>query len=273
MYIHDESIRYPDKDFQHMIRSEKKFDFVYDKDFPYRLKGVGHGIIRFLIRIVMLILVQPLCYIRYGLKITGKKNIRLYKKTAGKKAMISVCNHTTEWDLLFVMTSRYFSFPEFPIWQEGAESKSGMLYRSVGGLVMPIGSIHGTYYAYKAMEDVLKEGKWLHVFPEAACWKFYPAIRPFQPGAFRLAYDAKLPVLPMAVVYRKPKGVYRLFKKHPNARLNIGAPVFADYSLQKNDAVHDLEKRVHLEMVRLVGFRDEEENRAAIEKLPTYHVE
>ena len=273
MYIHDETIRYPDQDFHHMVLRKKKYDYVYDDKFPYRLKAPKYKIIRFLLKIAMLLLVQPLCYIRYCLKIKGKENYKLYRKMTGRKAMITICNHTTEWDTLFVMTSRYFSFPEFPIWQEGAESESGMLYREVGGLVMPIHSMRGTYYAYKAMEDVLKEEKWLHVFPEAACWTFYPAIRPFKPGTFRLAYEAKLPILPTAVVYRKPKGLYRLFKKHPNAQLNIGEPITADYDLPKKEAVRDLEERAHLAMVRLVGLQDEAENRAVIERLPTYHVE
>ena len=260
IYIHDPNLKYPSNDFDHMIKSEKVHNYEYTKDFDYRLRGFKNKFIQFLFKILLIILVQPVCALRYALRIKGKSNIKKYKKLSKSKSMISICNHTTEWDTIFVSTSRYFHFPEFPIWQEGAESKSGMFYRYAGGLVMPYNSLKGTYYSYKAMKDVLDEGGWLHVFPEAACWAFYPAIRTFKPGTFTLAYETNLPVLPMAVTYRENKGIYKLFKKHPNACLNIGEPVQIDYSLPKKEAIIDLEKRCHLSLIKLVGIDSEEEN-------------
>ena len=217
-------------------------------------------------------IVKPVCYIRYLLRIRGKKNFRRYKNIAGKKGMLTICNHTTEWDVLFVMTSRPFHFAEFPIWQEGAESKSGDFYRHAGGIVTPTYSLKGMNYAYEAMREVLKEGKWLHVFPEAACWKFYPAIRPFKAGIFKLAVEEDMPVLPMAVKYRKPNFIYRLFKKHPNATLLIGEPIVPNRSLEYRERIDDLMKRSRLEMMNLLGL-DENTNQQVIESLPTYHAE
>ena len=260
IYIHDKNLKYPAIDSNHMILSEKVHDYTYDKDFEYRLRGFKHKFIQFLAKIVLLLIVQPVCAIRYALRIKGKKNYRKYKKLAGSKGMITVCNHTTEWDTLMVMTSRYFKFPEFPVWQEGIESKSGMLYRYAGGLAMPYNSFKGTYFAYNAMKDVVNEGKWLHVYPEAACWAFYPALRQFKEGIFKLAYELKKPILPMVVKYRPNKGIYKLFKKHPNATLNIGEPIEADYSLEKIDAIEDFFKKVHLSMIHLLGIESEEEN-------------
>lgn len=273
VYIHDVNLKYPDKDYAHMILKEKYHNYVYDKDFMYRLKGKDK-FVQFLVRIVIFLLVQPLCYIRYALRIKGKKYFREYKKlNHNKKNMITICNHTTEWDSLFVMTSRYFKFPEFPIWQEGAESKQGMLYRYAGGFPMPRFSVHGSYYAYNTMKEILNEGKWLHIFPEAACWAFYPAIRPFQPGAFKLAYELDMPILPMVVKYRKPKGLYKLFKKQPNATLIIGKPITVNKDLNKTEAVDDLVKRSHLALINLLGIESEEENQKIIDSLPKYHVE
>ena len=272
VYIHDPSLAYPDQDFAHMVKSEKVHDYVYDESFPYRLTDPKSKFVRFWFRVVILLIVKPFCYIRYLLRIKGKKNYREYKKLAGKKGMITICNHTTEWDVLFVMTSRFFHFSEFPIWQEGAESKSGNFYRNAGGIVLPTLSYKGMNYAYEKMRDVLREGKWLHVFPEAACWAFYPAIRPFRIGVFKLAVEEDLPVLPMVVKYRKPNALYRLFKKHPNASLLIGRPMMPDYSLDKKERIEDLCQRCRIEMMSLLGL-NEVTNQEVINSLPTYHVE
>ena len=270
VYIHDKKQKYPNKDFTHMIIKDKYHNYKYEKDFMYRLKGFKYSFIKFWFKVALILLVQPLCLIRYRLKIKGKKNYKLYKKITKRKEMITICNHTTEWDTLFIQKSRYFHFFEFPAWQEGIESKQGMLYRIAGGIPMPIHDARGVIYAYNAMKDVLKEGRWLHIFPEACCWSFYPAIRPFQKGAFRLAYEMDLAVMPLAVKYRKPKGLYRLFKKHPNATLYIGKPVLINKELNKTEAIEDLMNRCHLAMVNLLGIESEEENSKIISQLPTY---
>lgn len=260
LYIHDPNVVYPKVDSNHMIKCEKVHDYVYDENFMYRLNSFKYRFIKFWAKFVILTIVKPFCYIRYGLKIEGKKNIKKYLKLNKNKAMISVSNHTTEWDILFVQTSRYFKFTEFPAWQEGIESKSGMLYRVAGGIPVPLTSRRGLAYSYEAMKDVVKEGKWLHIFPEAACWAFYPAVREFQSGSFRLACDMNMPILPMGVKYRKPKGLYKLVKKHPNAKLSIGEPLLINKDLPKKEAIIDLANRARLSVMNLIGIESEEEN-------------
>ena len=269
-YIHEPKLKYPDKESGHMFIAEKVHDYTYDANFNYRLKGFKYGFIKFWLKVLMIILVKPLAAIRYALIIKGKKNIKKYKKMAHSKAMISVANHTAEWDTLFVLNTRYFKVAEFPIWIEGAESKAGMMYRMAGGIPLPRFSLKGTACSFKAMREVIDEGKWLHVYPEAACWYFYPAVREFQIGAFKLAYETHMPVLPMAVTYRKPKGIYKLFKKHPNAKIEIGEPQEADYSLPKKEAAEDLSNRCRKEIMRLMGINSEEENQRIKDQFEYY---
>ena len=271
-YIHDPNQAYPDKDFAHMVIGVKAHDYVYDDKFPYRLTDKKSKFNRFIFRIVILIIVKPFIYFRYLFRVKGRKNYRVYRRLAKRKAMITICNHTTEWDSLMIMTSRFFHFSEFPIWQEGAESKSGMMYRTAGGIVLPTTSYKGMNYAYEAMRDVLKENKWLNVFPEAACWAFYPAIRTFRKGIFKLAIEEDLPILPMVVKYRRPNFIWRIFKKQPNATLIIGAPVVQDYSLEMNARIDDFHDRCKLEMMNLLGL-DEKSNEELRKSLPTYHVD
>ena len=272
VYIHSFPKAYPDHDFVHMVKAAKVHDYVYDESFPYRLTDKKSKFSRFWARVVILIIVKPFCYFRYLLRIKGKKNYRIYKKMTGRKAMITICNHTTEWDTLLVMTSRFFHFSEFPIWQEGAESKSGNFYRTAGGIVMPTKDFKGMNYAYEAMRDVLKEDKWLHVFPEAACWPYFPAVRSFRIGVFKLAIEENLPILPMVVKYRRPNWLWRIFKKQPNATLIIGHPITADLSLDKNECAIDMCHRAQVAMMNLLGL-DEKSNKELIDSLPKYHEE
>lgn len=272
VYIHDPNLRYPDTDFIHMIDTPKVYDFNYDKDFPYRLMDKKSKFMKFLFKIVIFLIVKPFVYFRYLLIIEGKKNYRTYRKLTKRKAMITISNHTTEWDSLMVMTSRYFHFFEFPMWQEGAEGKSGYFYRYAGGIVLPTSTYKGMQYAYEALREVLKEDKWLHVFPEAACWSFYPAIRNFRVGVFKLAVEENLPILPMVVKYRKPNFIWGIFKKHPNAKLIIGEPVLPDITLGAKERINDLLNRSRKEMISLLGL-DETSNEELRKSLPTYHVE
>lgn len=272
VYIHDPNLRYPDTDFVHMIDTPKVYDFNYDKDFPYRLKDKKSKFMKFLFKIVIFLIVKPFVYFRYLLIIEGKKNYRTYLKLTKRKAMITISNHTTEWDSLMVMTSRYFHFFEFPMWQEGAEGKSGYFYRYAGGIVLPTSTYKGMQYAYEALREVLKEDKWLHVFPEAACWAFYPAIRNFGVGVFKLAVEENLPILPMVVKYRKPNFIWRIFKKHPNAKLIIGEPVIPILSLVTKERIDDLLNRSRKEMMSLLDL-DETSNEELRKSLPTYHVD
>ena len=272
VYIHDPNLRYPDTDFIHMIDTPKVYDFNYDKDFPYRLMDKKSKFMKFLFKIVIFLIVKPFVYFRYLLIIEGKKNYRTYRKLTKRKAMITISNHTTEWDSLMVMTSRYFHFFEFPMWQEGAEGKSGYFYRYAGGIVLPTSTYKGMQYAYEALREVLKEDKWLHVFPEAACWSFYPAIRNFRVGVFKLAVEENLPILPMVVKYRKPNFIWGIFKKHPNAKLIIGEPVLPDITLGAKERINDLLNRSRKEMISLLGL-DETSNEELRKSLPTYHVD
>lgn len=177
-----------------------------------------------------------------------------------KKTMISVCNHTVASDFMMVSATRH-KVPIIPMWQEGAESKSGMLFRRTLGLVVPKkDNLKGVAYSFREMKEVLKEDKWLHIYPEAASWPLYPCLREFHKGAFTLAHDFDLPILPMAVRFREPKGLYRLIKKSACASITIGEPLLINKTLERQIAIDDLKDRTFNVMLNLLGIKDQEEN-------------
>ena len=136
-----------------------------------------------------------------------------------------------------------------------------MLFRRAVGLVVPKkDNLKGIAYSYKEMKEVLNENKWLHIYPEAASWPLYPCLRDFRRGTFTLAYDFDLPILPMGVRFREPKGLYRLFKKSACASLTIGEPILANKNLERNEAIDDFKLRTFNATLHLLGIKDQEEN-------------
>lgn len=260
IYLHNDKLKYPHVDNQHMVIYPKYHNYTYDKDFPYRLKDPWNKFLGFWCRLIVHVFGFPATKLMYGLKIKGKENINKYYQLNGnRKAMISTCNHTVATDFMMVSMTRH-KIPTVPMWQEGAESKSGMLFRRTLGLVVPKDDLKGITYSYLEMQKVLKEDKWLHIYPEAASWPLYPCLREFHKGAFTLAHEFDLPILPMGVKFREPKGLYRLIKKSACATISVGEPLLINKSLDRVSAIEDLKKRTFNATLHLLGIKNKEEN-------------
>lgn len=267
IYLHDVNLKYPHVDDQHMSHLLKRRDYVYDKNFPYRLKGFKNRLLTLLYRAGLILFAIPVVKIMYGLKIEGKKNVKKYKEMTKNKAMISISNHTVFSDFLIISSLRH-KVPTIPMWSEGAESRYGMIIRrALDGIVIARDSMIGLAYAYREMREVTTEGKWLHIFPEAAAWPLYPCLKNFKLGAFRLAYEQKLPILPMAVVFREPKRFARIFKKSACASLKVGEPVRPNLELEKDASIKDLLDRCYDSMLSMMGFKSREQNEEIRQKI------
>ena len=56
-------------------------------------------------------------------------------------------------------------------------------------------------------------------------WHYYEGVRPFKPGAFKLAVKHKLPIIPIAINYRHAKGLAKLIRRKPLLTVNVGEPI------------------------------------------------
>lgn len=240
-------------------RQSRSFDYEKDAAKIYRPKTFFFKAKRVLYRLVGLAVGEPVVFFRYGLKIRNRRVFREHKKEF-KEGYITVANHVFPLDCLAVSAVRPFRVPEFPIWQDGFESSSGGMYQAYGGFPV-VKTPYGWEQAYRCMKEVLLEKKWLHVYPEAACWYYYVPIREFLNGTFRLAYETKRPIIPLAFSFWKRQGIARLFfSKEPLVRLEIGEPLYANSALSLSEAVVDLRNRVHAAMVTLAGITSEAQN-------------
>lgn len=258
-YTPQTGISYPDDPFEHIIPPVRtREDIIINKDYPFLDKSFKFNFMRNLMYLGIFIIIFSISPLRFGLKIRGRKILRKNRQLLKNGAM-TVSNHVLRWDLLCVLQAIRWRQLYFPAWKENLSGPDHNYIRFAGGIPVPE-DIHTIRYFNEAFDELRKKKKWIHVFPESARWDYFVPIRPFKKGMFSMAYKYKIPVIPMAFSYRKPRGIYRLIGKlrnsdYPLITLSIGEPLLPDTSLPRKEAVEKLRKVCHERIIALAGIR------------------
>ena len=244
---------YPKDTASHYLKIKKNRNINFDSNYPYVNKKKSFLFLRFLVRIVLVLIVFPYSRLYLGLKIKGKKNLKENKEII-KQGVISVSNHIHMWDYISIMKAIKPIKPYTIVWDKNVNGESGNLVRLVGGIPIPT-NLGGQIKFFKTINELLNTGNWIHIYAEGSMWEYYYPIRPFKDGAAALAIKANKPIIPMAFSYREPGWIRKKIFKQPAAlTLNIGKPIYKneelDYTLQKDD----LTKRIHEEVCHLAGI-------------------
>ena len=249
---------YPEDTDKHYLNVKKDDGTVFDKNYPYIDTSKGFLFKQKMTRILLRLVVFPLSYIRLGLKVVGKENLKKFKEVI-KKGVISCCNHVHMWDYIAIMNGIKPIKPYILAWDKNISGENGKMIRSVGGIPIPTNNIPATLAYLDAVEKMINNGGWLHIYPEGSMWEYYQPIRPFKKGASFIAVDINKPVMPLAFSYRKPGWIRRkIFKQIALFTLHIGEPLFPDEELPKKERELDLTKRCHEAVCRLAGINPEE---------------
>lgn len=249
---------YPEYTDKHYLKVKKDSGIKFDEHYPYIDKSKSFRFMDNLFRVLLVLIVFPLTYIRLGLKIKGKKNLKKHKSEI-KKGVISVCNHVHMWDYLSIMNAIKPIRPKLLVWGPNVKGENGFMVRHVGGIPIPEGDMKGMMAYFSAIEDLLNSGGWLHIYPEGSMWEYYAPIRPFKVGAAFFACQYDKPIIPFGISYRKPGWIRRkIFKQIALLNLNIGEPLYPNKNLSKKEREIDLTKRAHEAVVVLSGKTEEE---------------
>ncbi|MHB1485543.1 MAG: glycosyltransferase [Saccharofermentanales bacterium] len=177
-------------------------------------------------------------------RIKGGKNIR------GLKGALTVCNHVHFLDSALVglaLFPRKIVFPTLPqnlntIWP-------GKLVHLLGGVEVP-GNVKELKLFFDEMELLLLKGRIIHFFPEGELVPYDTRLREFKKGAFYLAAQARVPIVPMSIKFQCPKGLYRLIRKKPVMRVFVGKPIYPvvmdfqrDSVIRMRDAREQMERQ------------------------------
>ena len=254
MYFrHDIPYEYPEKSDEHMITVKCVKRVCFDKSYPFFNKSFGFKLLRAGYFLLVNLIVFPFCRLTHGFRIYGKKNLKKHKKTL-KGGAISISNHVFYFDFLCVLRALRPRLVFFPAWKDNFEGPLGGMIRLSGGIPVPTDSAHAMAKFNAAMEEILKGGKWLHVFPEGSMWFFYPDIRPLKKAVFSYAVRFDKPILPITLSFRPRRGITRWFTKKPFVDVHIGEPLFHDKSLSPREAERELHARAYHVMQEMNGI-------------------
>lgn len=192
----------------------------------------------------------------YGLHVEGHKNLRDVKSGA-----ISVSNHIHNIDCTMVaaaLAPHRMTFTSI----EGNFRLPVVrwLIKWLGVVPIPT-STHALRGFFDHTVQFLKDGKKVHFYPEGSLWQYYTGLRPFKKGAFHMAVDAGVPIIPVALVQRPASGLRRIFRKKPLFKVVICPAVYADPALAGARQIEDLRDRTHQAMCKALEKDQYDKNR------------
>ncbi|MBQ0052319.1 MAG: 1-acyl-sn-glycerol-3-phosphate acyltransferase [Treponema sp.] len=243
----------PDEPF---LKPEKTRELDIENNYPFLDRSFAGRFNNFIIYTAIFAVVFKLNTIRYGIKIKGKENLRKSRRLFKNGAM-TICNHVYRWDFLAVLQAVKWRRIWFPARKANLETSDAYLIRGAGGIPIPQTNAAAIKFN-RAFDTLHKEKKWIHVFPESCRWDFYQPIRPFKMGAFKMAARYKIPIIPMAISYRKPTGLYKLWNKTALITLNIGEPILTEKpeGIGRNEFCEELCKKAHRTVCELAGIEN-----------------
>lgn len=250
---------YPENTDRHYLEVHKDRGIVFDTDYPYIDRSRAFRFKQELIRILLNILVFPLCRIRLGLKIEGRENLKKHRDVLNN-GTLSVANHVHMWDYLSIMRAIRPYRSNLLSWAPNINGENGTLIRMVGGIPIPDSNIAATKTYLKAVRNLLQNDHgWLHIYPEGSMWEYYAPVRPFKRGAAHIAVDTNKPILPLGFSYRKPGWIRKhIFRQIACFTLRIGEPLFPNPALNPKERERDLTIRCHDAVCRLAGIEPED---------------
>jgi 1-acyl-sn-glycerol-3-phosphate acyltransferase len=138
---------------------------------------------------------------------------------------LTVCNHVHTLDSALVaiaMFPRRVVFTSAPVNLENR--LYGGLVRLLGGVAVPT-TASGLPRFFSEMELLLAKGRIVHFFPEGELDPYNTELREFKRGAFHLAAQARVPIVPLSIRFAPPRGLRRMLGLRPTMVLVIGEPI------------------------------------------------
>ncbi len=189
--------------------------------------------------------------IKRGELIIDKVDGEEYLATALKDGAVITCNHFSEVDNYIVFHSIRKYLPKkylYKVIREGNYTNFpglyGFFFKHCNTL--PLSSNKRTMIKFlSAVGELLKNKESILIYPEQAMWKNYKKVRPFKEGAFKIAYRANKPVLPLFISMcdseKKDKNGAPLIKH----TLHVLPPLYPNLTLNEKAGALDLLNRAY----------------------------
>ena len=182
---------------------------------------------------------------RYLMKITGKKYIKEVKKK--RIGAVSISNHIHNLDAAMVavpQAPKKITFTALPT--NFTRKDAGFLVNLLGAVPIPVTVDENKIFFYELGNKLVKE-QMIHFYPEGGLVQLDTHLRDFKTGAFLLASQNLVPIIPMFISYKLTKN-----KEHvKRIYLTIAKAIYPNYLLPLYLRSNDLYQRCFLTMKQL----------------------
>ncbi|WP_433614500.1 glycosyltransferase [Dactylosporangium sp. CA-139114] len=173
-----------------------------------------------------------------GVRTEGEKRL---PRTGGA---LTVCNHVHLLDSVLVGLAVFPRRPVFTAAPVNLENRwYGGLVRLLGGIAVPR-TPAGLPAFFSELQLFLAQGRIVHFFPEGELRPYDTGLRDFKQGAFHLAAQARVPVVPLSIRFRPPTGPARLLRRKPTMVIVVGEPIVPTLTDPRVD------RRIRMEQAR-----------------------
>ncbi len=204
--------------------NKKKIDGKY----VYVPRNIFFKATRSIVKMLLKLLAPVVNGIAFNLKIKGRKNLR------GIKSAITISNHVHFLDAL--MNMQAVKRKDFYIVAADHNMKKGVvgyIFKTAG--VLPLSnSLDASINLNKTISNILKNGGLIHMYAESALWFRYEQSRPLKIGAFKMAVNNNVPVIPMIILFRN-KSKFEFYRRKKTVTIQILKPIYPDMSLNKTE--------------------------------------
>lgn len=223
---------------EHVLHMWTPLRFQASPGFDYLLDGVLGKISHFLVKIVALAILKPFNRLAFGFRIRGKENIRKVIKTGA----VTICNHVHPMDCTFLFTAFWRKRMYYLTLSSNFQIPLIRHIIRIFGAIPISNNISAKQEMRQAMNSALQKGRFVQIYPEGILRPYYASLRPFQNGAFHMAYINNKPILPAVITFREPKGLYKIYKRKPCIQLTVLDPIYPNTKSQKTEEVRRLKE-------------------------------
>ncbi|MFI3256777.1 MAG: 1-acyl-sn-glycerol-3-phosphate acyltransferase [Spirochaetales bacterium] len=148
----------------------------------------------------IIILAYAVYLVLYRSRIIGRTKLQKIKKA------ILVSNHTTFLDPVLMSAVVFPRCTYHTLLEETVLCPFlGTLCRLLGGVPVPMG-IRALHNLPQQCEKGFAFRRYIHFYPEGECYLHNQDVQAFHPGAFLVAAESDIPIVPLATVFRPRNG-------------------------------------------------------------------
>ena len=228
----------------HVVHMWQPLRFKTKRGYDYRRRAPHKRLGTALLRLVAFPILQVYMRIVFGFRVVGREHL----KALGRQGAATICNHVHMLDCAMIDMTLYPRRTHYITLESNFRIPLVRhLIRLLGGVPLSENPVL-IAELFREMGHAADDGALIHIYPEGVLIPYCTALRPFKSGAFRFVVKKRLPVLPMVLVQRRPRGLYRLYKRKPCWALHILPPRYPDEALADRPAAAAMERECRAAM-------------------------